>query len=249
MTASANDNAPTLPSVFDVLLYSITLTKRYAADVYGFTAYLLFPLILYFGIQGVPGSLGKATIAVVYAVFIGVACWVAAAVSTLVSLKSAHPKNDHDPRSIGTHATNVLTPLVLATFLYWILQAAGYFLFIIPGILATIIFTFAFEEVVLRGRGPITALAESRTHVKHQILAVGQRLFGVGLAYFLVYAALSMGAIALGAALLHTSVGGLLIDRLPLWLDAAISLIQIALVPPIVIAHTVLYLSTAPTVD
>lgn len=249
MTASANDNAPALPSVFDILLYSITLTKRHATEIYGFAAYLLFPLILYFGVQGVPGSLGKATIVLIYALFIGISCWVAAAVSTLVSLKSAHPKKDHDPRSIGAHATNVLLSVVFAAFLYWILQAAGYVLFIVPGILATIIFTFAFEEIVLRGRGPITALAESRTHVKHQILAIGQRLFGVGFAFFIVYAVLSMGAIALSATILHESVSSLLINRLPLWLDAAISLFQIALLPPIVIAHTVLYLSTVPAVE
>lgn len=259
MTASASDNTPEekdekhniaqLPSVFDILLYSITLTKRHASDVYGFTAYLLFPLILSFGVQGIPGTLGLVAQSTVQVLSIALSCWAAAAISTLISLKTAHPKKDHDPRSIGTHAASVLGTLILAMLLSGIIQAAGYFLLIIPGILATILFTFTLEEVVLRGHGPISALAASKARVQHQMAAVGWRLLSIVAAFLLVYSALGAVVIFLGSFATGVNPAALAVNGTPLWLDAILVVIQIALLPPVVIAHTVLYLSTSPTVD
>ena len=258
MTASASDNTPdehgekpndkALPSAFDILLFSITLTKRHASDVYGFTAYLLFPLILYFGVQGIPGTLGIGAQSVVNILSIALSCWAAAAISTLVSLKSAHPKKEHDPRSIGTHATSVLGTLLLATLLSGIIQAAGYFLLIVPGIIATILFAFTLEEVVLRGHGPISALAASKARVQHQMLAVGWRLLAIALAFLIVYFIIGAGIIVLGSLTTSVSLTALAVQT-PLWVDALLKILEIALLPPVIIAHTVLYLSTAPTVD
>lgn len=258
MTASASDNTPeerdehsnnkALPSAFDILLYSLTLTKRYASDVYGFTAYLLFPLILYFGVQGIPGSFGVSAQSAVNVLSITLSCWAAAAISTLISLKSAHPKKEHDPRSIGAHAASVLGTLLLAVLLSGIIQAAGYFLFIIPGVLATILLSFTLEEVVLRGHGPISALAASRARVQNQMFAIGWRLFAIILAFVAVYSTLGAGIILLGSFATGISLTSLAVQT-PLWIDALLKIIEIALLPPVIIAHTVLYLSTAPTVD
>ncbi len=259
MTAPENNTAPNneseplneknLPSAFDIVLYSATLTKRYASDAYGFTAYLLLPLILSIGVQGIPGTLGLAAQSTVSVLFIAMSCWAAAAISTLISLKTAHPKKDHDPRSIGTHAASVLGALLFATLLSGVIQAAGYFLFIIPGIIATILFTFTLEEVVLRGHGPISALAASKTRVQHQIAAVGWRLFAIVAAFLVVYFALGAAVLFFGAFVTGVSPTALAIGRTPLWLDAVLVVLQIALLPPVVIAHTVLYLSTSPAVE
>lgn len=258
MTASASDNIPdehdkhpndkALPSAFDILLFSATLTKRYASDVYGFTAYLLFPLILYFGVQGIPGSLGLSAQSIVNVLSIALSCWAAAAISTLVSLKSSHPKKEHDPRSIGAHAASVLGTLLLAVLLSGIIQAAGYFLFIIPGIIATILFAFTLEEVVLRGHGPISALAASKTRVQHQMLAVGWRLFAIVLTFLAVYCIIGAGIVLLGSFATGVSITALT-TQTPLWIDALLKILEITLLPPVIIAHTVLYLSTSPAVE
>lgn len=259
MTASANDKAPdehnenpdakaALPSAFDILLYSATLTKRHASDVYGFTAYLLFPLILYFGVQGVPGTLGLSAQSVVNVLSIALSCWAAAAISTLVSLKSAHPKKEHDPRSIGAHAASILGTLLLAALLSGIIQAAGYFLFIVPGIIATILFTFTLEEVVLRGHGPISALAASKARVQHQIFAIGWRLLAIVFTFLALYSIVGACIVFLGSLATGIDPATFAIQT-PLWADALLKILEIALLPPVIIAHTVLYLSTAPTVE
>ncbi|MEK7632825.1 MAG: hypothetical protein AAB473_03465 [Patescibacteria group bacterium] len=259
MTASASDNTPEekdekpnvaeLPSVFDILLYSLTLAKRYAGDVYGFTAYLLFPLILSFGVRGISGNLGIVAESMVNVLSLALSCWAAAAISTLISLKTAHPKKDHDPRSIGQHAASVLGTLLLASLLSGIIQAAGYFLLIVPGVIASILFAFTLEEVVLRGHGPISALAASKARVQHQLAAIGWRLLAIVFAFFLVYFILGAAVILVGSFATGISPTALALNGVPLWVDAILVVLQIALLPPVIIAHTVLYLSTSPTVD
>lgn len=247
MTVSPNDNpsnSKELPSVFDILLYSLTLTKRHAANVYGFTGYLLLPLILFFGVQGIPGTTGSIVVAAVNMLFIILSCWVVACICTLVSLKTSNPKKEHDPRSIGTHAFNILWILILASLFSGLLQAAGYLL-IIPGILATILLTFTLEEVVLRGHGPISALVASKDHVRHQIIQIGWRLFIITLAFLVAYAVTSSAILLIGAWATGTSPATFLIQT-PLWIDAILDVIQLAFIPPVIIAHTILYLASSP---
>lgn len=251
MTALPSDNPETppsskdLPSVFDILLYSITLTKRYAADIYGFTGYLLLPLILFFGVQGIPGTIGDVAVTVVNVFSIILSCWVAACICTLVSLKTSNPQKEHDPRSIGAHAASILGILLVAVLLSGFLQLAGYVLFILPGILATILFTFTFEEVVLRGHGPISALAASKERVRHQMLPIGWRLFTIAVAFLLAYSAVSTGVLLLGAWAMGTNAATF-VQNTPLWIDAILMVLELAFIPPVIIAHTVLYLASSP---
>lgn len=254
MTASSdkrddgNEDKPGLPSSFEFLLYSLTLTKRYASDVYGFAAYLLFPMILYVGVRGMTGTAGEIAISAINILFILLSSWAIAAIVTLTSMRAMHPKKDPDPRSVGMYAVSVLGTLVFTMLLSVLIQAAGYLLFVVPGIIATVLFTFAIQEVVLRGHGPLSALAASRARVQPQFLSIAWRLLVLGVtglfAYLVVIAAaLYLASFALGIDVLQ------LANSTPLWLDALISLLQIAFLPPLVIAHTVLYLASdsAPT--
>ena len=251
MTASSdkhNEKAEedaSLPSAFEFLLYSFTLTKRYASDVYGFAAYLLFPMILYVGVRGMTGMAGEIAMSVVNVLFILLSGWATAAIVTLTSMRAMHPKKDPDPRSVGMYAVSVLSTLTFTMFLSILIQAAGYLLIIVPGIVATVLFTFAVQEVVLRGHGPLSALAASRARVQPQFFPIAWRLLALGitavLAYLMVVAiALYTASFALGIDVLQ------LANSTPLWLDALISLLQIAFLPPLVIAHTVLYLASDP---
>ncbi len=256
MTASANDNPTETPAekkdpprAFDILLYAAVLTKRHAADIYGFTAYLLFPLLLFLGVRNIPGTVGTVSVIVVNALALVIFWWACASICTLVSIKTAHPKKDHDMRSVGMHAADIVKTLLLTVLLSSLLQAAGFILFIIPGILATILLTFAFEEVVLRGAGPLSALAASKARVQGNIRSVGWQLLIIFVAALLIYTALGSGILLFIAGIFHTDVAVLLSNTPPLWAEAILSILQIALIPPVVIAHTVLYLSTGPTVE
>ncbi len=250
MTASSEHKDPVvdkkkpddLPGAFEILLYSLTLTKRYAQDVYGFAAYLLFPIILTFGTQHVSGMFGDVLTVGVNILLILITCWIQATIITTVSMRTAHPKKDPDPRSIGLYATSILGTLVLTVLLSGLLQFAGYILFIIPGIIATVLFSFAPQEVVLHGTGPLSALAASRTKVQPKFFPILWRL--------LVLTAAIVGTYLLTTSLLLTLVSlGSGIDAIalanstPAWLDAILTVLQIMFLPPFIIGHTVIYLS------
>jgi hypothetical protein len=250
MTASSeHNNDPVeseksngLPGAFEILLYSLTLTKRYAQDLYGFAAYLLFPIILTFGTQYVGGVFGDVLAATVNVLLILIACWIHATIITTVSMRSAHPKKDPDPRSIGLYATSILGTLVLTAMLSGLLQLAGYVLFIIPGVIATVLFAFAAQEVVLHGAGPLSALAASRAKVQPRFLAVLWRLSVLIVAIIGTY--LLTVSLILAIVSVATSTDPMVLaNTTPAWLDAVLTVLQIVFLPPFIVGHTVLFLS------
>jgi hypothetical protein len=250
MTASSEHKHPStnkkdtdsLPGAFEILLYSIRLTKRHAHDVYGFAAYLLFPIILTFGVQHVSGIFGEVLSAAVNVLLILITCWIQATIITTVSMRTAHPKKDPDSRSIGLYATSILGTLALTILLSALLQTAGYILFIIPGIIATTLFTFAPQEVVLHGAGPLSALAASRAKVQHQFFPVLWRLFLLTAAVsgtFLFTTSFLLVLVGLGSGIDAATLA----NSTPAWLDAIITVLQIVFLPLFIVGHTVLYLS------
>lgn len=249
MTASSDHKEPIekkksggLPGAFEILLYSLTLTKQYAHDVYGFAAYLLFPIILTFGTQNISGTFGDVLAALINVLLILTTCWVQATIITTVSMRTAHAKKDPDPRSIGLYATSILGTLVLTALLSGLLQFAGYILFIIPGILATVLFTFAPQEVALHGAGPLSALAASRAKVQPQFFPVLWRLVVLTAATvgtYLLTVSLVLALASLGSGIDSATLA----SSTPSWLDAMLTVLQIVFLPPFILGHTVLYLS------
>ncbi len=251
MTASSEHNPSTissdtgLPSAWEILLYSLTLTKRYAQDIYGFAAYLLFPILLSFGTQHLTGALGELFTSIVSLFFILTACWIHATMIITVSMRTASPQKDPDPRSVGLYATSILGTLTLTMLLSFLLQIAGYIL-IIPGIIASVFFAFAAQEVVLHGAGPLSALAASRAKVQPQFFPVFWRLAFIFFTIIGIY--LLCVAILLSVASIISGIEPMAIaQNTPAWLDAVITVMQIVFLPPLIIGQTVLYLSLNTT--
>lgn len=247
MTA-LNDHSPEttppntqLPSAWEILVYSFTLTKRYAQDVYGFAAYLLFPIILSFGTRHLSGTLAEVLSSAISILLILTACWVLATIIVTVSMRITSPKHDPDVRSIGLYATSILGTLTLTMLLSALLQIAGY-IFIIPGIIATVLFAFAAQEVVLHGAGPLSALAASRAKVQPKFFALFWRLSAITLTIVGLYLFCTMFLIWLTSAILHIDPLALA-EQTPAWLDAVVTVLQIVFLPPLIIGWTVLYLS------
>lgn len=250
MTASSDHKEPSdknaaptgVPGAFEILLYTLTLTKRYAHDVYGFAAYLLFPIILMFGTRHITGTFGDVVGVAVTTLLLLTVFWIQATIITTVSMRAAHPKKDPDPRSVGMYATTILGTLMLTALLSGFIQLAGIVLFIIPGLIAAVLFTFAPQEVVLHGNGPLSALAASRARTQPVFFAVLGRLA--------VLIAAVLGGYFLVTSLMFTLAGAAtatnpaaFIHATPAWLDAILTVLQIAFLPPLIIGHTVLYLS------
>ncbi|MFA6017934.1 MAG: hypothetical protein WCT28_01075 [Patescibacteria group bacterium] len=249
MTASSDRNleeentTQKFPSAFEILFYSIVLTKRYANEVYGFAAYLLFPIILAIGTQNVSGTFGEILSATVNVLFILLACWIHAAIITLVSMRATHPKKDPDPRSVGLYALSILNTLVFALLLSTLIQFAGYVLFIIPGIILTVLLSFASQEVVLHGAGPLSALAASRAKIQPFFLPIAWRfiVLTIGiLGSYIILTAIIFALVSLATGIDFVT----LVTVTPTWLDALLTVLQIAFLPPLIIGQTVLYLAT-----
>lgn len=169
-TVEPNEAPRGIPSAIGILRLAFVLTKRYASDLYGFAAYLLFPLILTFGVQGVTGTIGEVLTSVVNVLMILLMCWIQATTIVLIRMRLGHPKKDPDPRSIGMYATTILGTFTFTMLLSGFLQLAGYLCFVVPGIILSVLLTFAPEEVALHGCGPLSALAASRKKVQPHFL-------------------------------------------------------------------------------
>lgn len=253
MTASPSDNLPPsfpekLPGAFELIFYSLVLTKRYANDLYGFIAYLFFPMILLFGVQGIPGTLGTIISVFANIFFILVVCWCVATITTTVSLGSSHAKKTHDPRSIGMHATSVVGAVTTVFLLSCLMQFAGYVLFVIPGVILTVLFTFAQEEVILRGAKPLAALATSKNKVQQQFFAIAWRLLAIIGSWVIIYTIGMLLILNIGSWATSTPTLSLL-SNTPLWLDTLFDVLLIAMLPPLIVAHTVLYVAADPTIE
>jgi hypothetical protein len=260
MTASTNDNAPetkpneppeptntspfhTLPSAFDILLFGATLTKRHANELYGYVSYLLFPLLLLLGVQGLTGTVGQISILFVNILFAVISCWATAAIMITISYRTSHPEKTPDPRSVGAHALRLLGWLVIAVSLSSLIQIAGYILLIVPGIITTILLTFTSQEIVLAGHGPLSALAASRARVQPHFFAVAWRLLAIALSFGIIYSIVGGALVLVGSLFTGASISSIWWQQAPVWLDTLLTLLQVALLPPMVCAHTVLYLS------
>jgi hypothetical protein len=157
-------------------------------------------------------------------------------------MRLGHPKKDPDPRSIGLYAVTTLGTFTFTLLLSGLLQFAGLLLLVLPGVILGILFTFVPECVVLRGCGPLSALATSRKIVQPQFFSILWRLFvlkgSVLGAYFLAVILILLGInITTGLDVLT------LATTTPTWLDAILAVVQIAFLPPIIVGHTMLFLS------
>lgn len=241
-TTKENSEQQKLPTSWELLRATIVFTQHYASDIYGFAAYLLFPMILIFGTQAVGGTLGEVINASANVLFIFITCWIQATLIIFTQMRLGHPKKDPDSRSIALFATTTLSVLVLTGILSGIIQFAGFLLLIIPGIILNILFTFSPEEVVLRGSGPLSALAASRAKVQPRFFAILWRILGLSLGTFGVYILVMILAFFTVSAITATPITELFTFTPP-WLDAILTLLQIGFLPLFFIGHTLLFLS------
>ena len=219
------------------------LVVRHASDYYGLAGWLLVPLLLVVAAFATGGATGNLLITIANVGFIFLLAWFLSAGTLLTAVAVHHPDRVIDPRHLGAAAWKRVSPLLATLLLAAVLELAGLLLFIVPGIIAFTYFTFALEVSVLGNRSGFTGLAASRELVRGKFWTIFWRAFGIFAAVVLVYLLLVTLLVMLGASLGSLDPAMLTQAPPPLWLEVAISVLQIALLPFALAAHVLLYLS------
>lgn len=238
MTASPKDD-----SVLGILGATLKLIKARSSELYGYAAWLLFPLLI-FVVANASGSTGNMVLSAIgNAGFALLATWVTAATIITTAFYSVHTKHEADPRHVSTHAWKLVVPLLIVQILVGVLQFAGFLLFIVPGLIAMTFFAFSAQEVVLNNRRHFRALTASRELSRGRFMFVASRWFGIVLAFLLALFGVTTIILAIAGTAMGVDALSSLAEQPPLWLDMLLSVVQIALFPPLIVAQTLLYLT------
>ncbi|KKW28216.1 MAG: hypothetical protein UY72_C0080G0004 [Candidatus Uhrbacteria bacterium GW2011_GWD2_52_7] len=138
MTASPEHQAEAkeqLPSVASIIIEAIKLVGKHAGEYYGFAGWLLVPLLLSIGAYATGGSVGSLLLNIASAGNFMLIMWCLAASILLTAAYTLHPDRTVDPRHLSMIAWERTFGLVITLFAGAILQLAGLFLLIIPGLI------------------------------------------------------------------------------------------------------------------
>jgi hypothetical protein len=174
--------APTaqpLRSFSDLLEDSIGFYRRNITKVLGLSAvpgacFILFALV---APQIKPGEITPS--AIILSIVFGVIYVVAAYLASigLYYFLGGQDKSVGELLSLGV---SKLGPVLLVVILSSLITTAGFLLFIIPGVIFSVWFTFVTQVVVLENKGTMEALSQSRAYVRGRWWAIFGRLFLLG---------------------------------------------------------------------
>ncbi len=239
----AAENKSTLPSLTSILIEAIKLVGQHASEYYGYAGWLLVPLLLSVAAYATGGAVGNFLLNLANAGNILLLMWCLAASILLTTALLVHVERTVDPRHLSLLAWERLFGLVITLFAAAVLEFAGLLLLIIPGLIIGAYLTFASQEAVLHNHTFLRGLAASRDLVKGRVAAVFLRTFGLAAVAIVFYLAVATLVVALASAFAILDPKELITSLPPLWLQTFLSLVEIAMFPFLVAAHTLLYLA------
>ena len=246
MTASPEHQAEAkeqLPSVASIIIEAIKLVGKHAGEYYGFAGWLLVPLLLSIGAYATGGSVGSLLLNIASAGNFMLIMWCLAASILLTAAYTLHPDRTVDPRHLSMIAWERTFGLVITLFAGAILQLAGLFLLIIPGLIIGTYLTFASQEAVLHNHTFLRGLAASRELVRGRLGAILFRTLGLAAVAIIVSVAAGTIIVSVASAFDVLDPASLMTTLPPLWLQTLLSLIEIAIFPVLTAAHSLLYLA------
>lgn len=209
--------------------------------VYGYTAWLLLPIIIHLFAKAAPSPASDYLLVVENLGSTLLGLWVTAAIMLYVAVARTHSTEANiDFNALGKLAwEKVLTLFVIQVFTVC-LVIFGTILFVIPGIIAWVWTVFAVEEGILTNRSIGQALRESRELTRGRFLPIFGRLLAANIFFVLVILALFIAYLLAG---LHGSAGSIIPTLIawPDWLQVGLSLITLPLTPIAIVFHLLLY--------
>lgn len=230
MTVSEAPKLKVLPSVGELLRDSLSFLSTNGSLLYGYAAWLLLPAIVMLGASSLDNNVGEIIILIASIAFFALTLWANAAITlTITELKrpDLYPKDIKG--SVSEIAWRRAAVLLWIGLLVTLLEAFGFLLLIIPGIIFMVWFAFAETEAVLTGSRTFLSLEQSRERVRGYFFPVLWRglAFGLLLGPFIMI--IMTPVLALSGITDYTT----LLVGPPAWLEATFSTIQILLLPVI----------------
>lgn len=235
------EDAQQLPGVLFLLRDTMITVWELRVALYGYTAWLLIPIIIYLFAQGVPSPYGNYLLLIGDLLALTLGLWVTAAIILYVAVAAV--KNEDEEinfSAIGTRAWDKVFTLFIIQVLAVCAVTFGAILFVIPGIVAWVWTAFAMQEGVLHNRSTSEAFAVSRALTRGKFMAIfGRLLVANGLFVITILLVFSLYLLA-G---LQGSAGNLVatLYAWPHWLELGFVLIALPFTPVSLVFHLLLY--------
>jgi len=245
MTASVKpsetkENALKLPGALFLLRDSWVIVWEQRMVIYGYTAWLLIPIVIFLFAQGVPSPYGDYLLILENLLELILSLWVTAAIVLYVAVvMSKKTHEDIDFAALGKRAGEKILILFIIQVFTVCLVLFGSILFIIPGIIAWVWTAFAMQEGILSQKGVWDTFKHSQELTRGRFFAVLGRLVAAYIAFAAIVFVALAGYIAAG---LHGATSALIPTLLawPSWLEVGFALITLPLTPVVIVYHLLL---------
>lgn len=238
---AGRNNTP-LRSPIELLFLSLQLYRSNLWLFVGYTAWLLLPFAGYFILSFFPEE--NAIVVLFYFLwsiveFI-ITFWTGIILILLVN--AIIEKLPFDAEGVRKYSTGLLKPTARVFVLHILLVFVGFFLLIIPGLIAIVWLAFAQTSAILDNKRGINALIFSRSLSEGRFFRVFYRLIGGPIMIGFVYSLI----IALIVSIAGSSVGLNPVElsrasELPAWINLLQSIVTIFAIPLLATYMTILY--------
>lgn len=240
--ASSTPLPATPPSFLSLLAQSARLCRTQASVLFGYTGWLLLPLVAHVIVRVTFGSTQTSQ-------YVDMAISVIAVVMTIgiytlialsVPLFTAKDYNQAEAASLPLRAQKLILPVFIVLVLSSVASILGFALFILPGVIVSVWLAFAGYATIFDHTRGIASLVRSRNLVRGRFASVFWRLIGIQAITIVLY------GLVMAVALVLTGIDPTTMDLLaplPLPVDIVLSVTEIALLPLVVVYNTLLYLA------
>ena len=233
----------TLPSFRSLVYQTLTLYRKNAGLVFGYSGYLLIPLVIsllaFLSFEKETAELVQFFMNVVVYGFL--ATWLCIVFITLTPLLVK--KSQIHAATVSQHAWSLLVPYVFVSLIVGLMNLVGFLALLIPGLIVSTLCAFSGSFVVLKKLHLFDAIRASVRLVKPRFFAVFFRLYGGILLFLFCFVTLTVAVEGVDALLSHTTLLTAIMSTPSVFDEVLYRLVEIVLFPLILIYQTLLFLA------
>ena len=229
-------------SSFELLRQSFRLYRANFWTLVGYSAWLLFPVAVYFGLSFLPQQDPFVIAGTVVASILDliIAIWISIILDKIVD--ALEEKQPLDLAVFQKQSLQLFSPIITVALLQFLTILGGCLLLIIPGIIFMVWYAFSQLSVVLDGQLGKNALHFSHNLVRGRFFQVISRLITGPVLIALSYSILFGGFLALLGLIIGFDPTKILDSQeIPAWVNLLESAFEIFLVPLFTVYMTLLY--------
>lgn len=235
-----------LSSPIDLIIQSLSLYKNHAPALIGYSAWLLFPFVIYIALDFFPRTLPV----IIVSFFVSIAelfltVWISIILMRIIT--AYDNKKLVDQNAVQNSSLLLIRPVLLVAILYLLIIIGGLILLVIPGIIFLFWYSFAQAAVILDNKQGMDALRFSKSLVAGRFWKVSYRAFVgpfiLGFVYSLIIGVVLM-ILASGAGL---DTAEIFSGKLPIWVQITERLGEVFVFPLFIAYVALLYKDTKRT--